>query len=157
MNLLLSVSILVKRNRTQILFDKTILDMRNFIVFGLLLGTILGFTSCNDFDEKAIEVAGFYDANVVNGLYNFELQISLDGNDDVLIDALFDDYDFEVVRADLDDHRGGLIDFDIPSQTVYGGATLRGDGEYIDGFLQLDYTIDWGFERVTYRIVADRY
>lgn len=131
--------------------------MRSSIVYVIPIFLALAFTSCSTIDEKAIEVAGFYDANVVNGYYNFELQISLDGNDDVLIEGLFDDYDFEVIRADLDDHGNGLIDFDIRSQNVYGGAVLRGDGEYFDGYLQLDYTIDWGWEKVNYRIVADRY
>jgi hypothetical protein len=131
--------------------------MRDSILFVFLVGITIGFTSCTTIDEKAIEVAGFYDAHVVNGYYNFDLNISFDGHDDVLIEGLFDDYDFEIIRADLYDHGNGLIDFDIRSQPVYGGATIRGDGEYIDGYLQLDYTIDWGWDRVHYRIVATQF
>jgi len=114
-------------------------------------------TSCEPIDEKAIEVAGVYDASVVNGYYNFDLSISMDGYDNVLIEGLFDDYNFATIRADLDDRNNGLIDFDIWGQDIYSGARIRGDGDYIDGFLQLDYTIDWGGERVKYRIVAERY
>ena len=131
--------------------------MKDSKVYLISILVVFVFFSCSTIDEKAIEVAGFYEANVVNGYYNFELQISLDGNDDVLIEALFDDYDFELVRADLDNQGNGVIDFDIRSQDVYGGAILRGDGEYFDGYLQLDYSIDWGWEKVHYRIVAERY
>jgi hypothetical protein len=131
--------------------------MRNSALIVVALCATLFYTSCTPIDEKAIEVAGIYDASVVNGYYNFDLSISMDGFDDVLIEGLFDDYDFDVIRADLDDHGSGLIDFDIRSQDIYGGARIRGDGEYIDGFLQLDYTIDWGWEKVNYRIVAQRF
>ncbi len=131
--------------------------MKNVGKIAAILLSLCLFNACTTIDEKAIEVAGFYDANIVNGYYNFDLQISLDGNDDVLIEALFDDYDFEVIRADLDRHANGVIDFDIRSQSVYGGAILRGDGEYIDGYLQLDYSIDWGWDRIHYRMVAEQF
>ena len=131
--------------------------MKNSTRLLIAIFTTFLITSCVPIDEKAIEVAGIYDATVINGYYNFDLNISMDGYDDVLIEALFDDYDFSTVRADLDDHGNGLIDFDIRWQDIYNGARIKGDGEYIDGFLQLDYTIDWGNERVKYRIVADRY
>ncbi len=132
--------------------------MKNTTLLIIALFAASFATSCeSNIDEKAIEVAGIYDANVVNGYYNFDLSISMDGYDNVLIEALFDDYNFGIIRADLDDTNSGLIDFDIRSQDIYSGARIRGDGEYIDGFLQLDYTIDWGNETIKYRIVAERF
>lgn len=125
-----------------------------FILLGIYV-LVLG--ACSDYDEKAIAVSGVYDSYVVNGNYDFELTISLDRNDDVTIEGLWDDYDWEFVRADLDDRGDGTIDFDIRSQQVYGGPRLWGEGIWINGYFQLDYKIDWGPETIRYRMIANQY
>ena len=131
--------------------------MSSWKLFILLIISFVGLSSCQDYDEKALEVAGQYDARIVNGLYDFDVRISLEGNDNVLIEGLFDDYDWEVIEADLDDRGDGTIDFDIRSQNVYGGFELWGDGIYDRGYLQLDYKIDWGYDIIRYRLTAQRY
>ena len=53
-----------------------------------ILGIPFLFFQCaNDYDEKAIAVAGVYDAYVQYGYYNFDMDVTLDGNDDVIIEA----------------------------------------------------------------------
>ncbi len=63
-------------------------------IFVLLGIYVLVLSACSDYDEKAIAVSGVYDSYVVNGNYDFELTISLDRNDDVIIEGLWDDYDW---------------------------------------------------------------
>lgn len=125
---------------------------------GITIG-IFFLASCTEYnyDSKAIAVAGSYDGYVQNGYYTFNVDVTMDGNDDVLIEAMFDDYDWDFIRADLDDRGDGSIDFDIPRQDVYGGARLWGDGIWVDGYLQLDYSINWGYETIRYRLIADQY
>ena len=115
------------------------------------------FIACEDYDEKAIAVAGSYDAHILNGIYEFDLDITLDGDDNVLLEGLFDDYDWEIIRADLDNRGDGNIDIDIYSQNVYSGAELWGDGIWSDGYLQLDYKIDWGGDIIRYTLSANQY
>lgn len=126
-------------------------------LFMILIISSIGLVSCSEYDDIALEVAGQYDARVVNGAYDFDVSISLDGDDNVRIEGLFDDYDWEVIRADLDSRGDGTIDFDIRSQNVYGGFEMWGDGIYDRGYLQLDYKIDWGYETIRYTLTAQRY
>ena len=124
---------------------------------GYFCALTLVFVACEDYDEKALAVAGPYDAHIQNGVYGFDLDITLDGDDNIVLEGLFDDYEWEVIRADLDNRGDGNIDIDIYSQDVYGGAVLWGDGIWTDGYLQLDYKIDWGGDIVRYRLSATQY
>ena len=124
--------------------------------------SVIALSSCEQdqyeqYDEKALIVAGEYDAQIVNGAYYFDATVTIDGGDNILIDALFDDYDFEVISADLDGRGDGRIDIDIHTQSIYTGAEIWGDGIYDNGYLELDYKIDWGYETVHYKLTAEKY
>lgn len=121
----------------------------------LLIGCVFFFGSCS-VDEEIIPLVGIYRAHVVGVAGPFDLVVSTDRGDNVLIDATFDGFAWSVIQADIDNKQEELKDVDIRKQEVYPGSSIQGDGFYYDGTLELTYCIRTAGDCETYKIVAVR-
>ena len=125
--------------------------MRNFILLILLAFSI---NSCEKYDEFVLEITGLYEGNVVGITGPHTLSISYDRGDNIVIEAPFDGFVWSYIYADVDHQEDRLKEIDIYEQEIGPGIFIWGEGSYFDGTLQLDYSIDFGYEIIDFRIIA---
>lgn len=113
-------------------------------------------SSCYEVDDNILPVVGIYRAHVVGVAGPFDLIISTDRGDDVIIEAPFDGDGYFTVKADLDDQTERIIDFDITDQQIDSDISIKGDGFYADGTIELRYTIYYGNRSVNYKLVGTK-
>ena len=128
--------------------------MKNFLLFLLLVVII---SSCEQYDEDVLEMTGIYEGNVVGVTGPHTMSVSYDRGDEIVIEAPFDGFIWTQVFADVDDQEDRVKDIDIYEQQIGPGIFIWGDGSYFNGTLQLDYTIDFGFEIIDFRILATQF
>jgi len=128
--------------------------MKKIILF-LLIG--LSISSCEKYDEYVLEMTGLYEGNIVGITGPHTLSVSYDRGDEIVIEAPFDGYVWVQVYADVDHQEERLKEIDIYEQEIGPGIFLWGEGTYFDGTLQLDYSIDFGYEIVDFRLLASQY
>lgn len=124
------------------------------LLFAVLMN--LTFSSCYDFDENILPVVGIYRAHIVGVAGPFDLIISTERGDDVIIEAPFDGDDWYTVKADIDDQTERIIDFDINNQQVAQGIMMKGDGFFVNGTIELRYTMKFGNETLNFKLVGTK-
>lgn len=124
--------------------------------FCLLLLCFTFLTSCDDVDDRVIEIVGVYDSNIIGVTDFFSMSISALGNDDLLIEAPFDGDVWVVIDVDVDDKDGLVKDIDIHRQDLGGGVSIWGDGFYTEGTIQLDYTMQFGNDRIDFTLIGQK-
>lgn len=112
--------------------------------------------SCSGIDEEILPVVGVYRSHILGVAGPFDLIVSSDRGDDVLMEAPFDGLDWYVIKADIDDQGQKIMDIDIPSQWIGDEMRISGDGFYTDGTIELDYRIDYGDERFNFKLTGSR-
>lgn len=125
----------------------------------LLLTSFLSISmvSCHDIDEDIIPIVGIYRAHVLGIAGPFDLIIGTNGGDDVIIEALFDGFDWYTVNADIDNQKESLMDININNQEISPGIQMKGNGFFKDGTLELKYTITIKGIRSDYIIVGTKF
>ena len=125
----------------------------------LLLSSIFLFlfSSCNDINEDILPIVGIYRAHVIGVAGPFDLIISADRGDDVIIEAPFDGFDYYTITADIDNPTERVADLNISKQSIGSGVHIKGNGFLREGTLQLVYIIDYGNgDKVEYTIVGTK-
>ncbi len=125
----------------------------------LLLSSFLVLTmsSCMDIDDDILPIVGVYRAHVVGVSGPFDLIISTDKGDDILIDSKLDGFDWYVAKADIDNQDKSIMDIKIYNQDIAPGTLIKGDGFFRDNTIELRYSIDFGNgEIVNYKMVATK-
>ena len=122
------------------------------------LMAIYGFSlvSCSGIDEQIVELAGVYDAQVVGVTDYFTLSVSIDRGDNIIIDAPFDGEVWVLVEADIDDKDSKIKDIEIFEQSLGPFISIKGDGFYRDGVMQLDYEMNSDGRIERFRIIASK-
>jgi hypothetical protein len=118
---------------------------------------ILTLSSCQDIDEDIIPVVGVYRAHVVGIIGPFDLIISTDGGDDIIIEAPFDGFDWYTVKADIDDQTQAIMDINIRNQEIDNDIKMKGSGFYNEGTIELKYSINFGSKVTNFTIVGTKF
>jgi hypothetical protein len=135
----------------------TMRKYNNFKLILLLSITLSIFSSCSDdIDDEILPILGLYDAHLVGYAGPFSMNITSQGNDDILIDAPFDGDIWSIVSADIDNADEYKWDIDIYRQSLAPGIEIWGDGFYFNGTIQLNYSISFWGDVHDYTIVGDR-
>lgn len=124
--------------------------------FYILLLPIALLSSCDVIDERIYPVVGVYRAHVLGVAGPFDLIVSTDRGDNILIEAPFDGFEWFIVRADIDNQDKSVMEIDIPAQDVGGGIRISGDGFYHDGTVELSYTVDYGGGKERFKLIGTR-
>ena len=125
-------------------------------IFTLLAIIIITITSCEKYDEDFFQITGIYDARVVGLTGPHDIGISYDNGDNIVIEAPFDGFVWIAVYADVDNQDEAVKQIDIHWQEIGPGIFIEGEGAYLNGSLQLDYTIDFTTEIIDFRIVGSQ-
>ncbi|MBK9734836.1 MAG: hypothetical protein IPO92_07670 [Saprospiraceae bacterium] len=129
--------------------------MIRVLLFSIFFGTML--ISCMDIDEDVLPVVGIYRAHVVGVSGPFDLIVSTDRGDDVIMESKFDGFDWYTLKADLDNANERVIDIDINNQIISQGTFVKGQGFFRDGTIELRYTIDFSDgEKVNFKLVGTK-
>lgn len=127
----------------------------NKLIYTITLSGLL-LASCTGVDEEILPVVGVYRSHILGVAGPFDLIVSSDRGDDVLMEAPFDGLDWYVLRADIDDQGPGVMDIDIPSQQIGNGIRISGGGFYSDGTIELEYRIDYGDEKLYFKLIGTK-
>lgn len=95
--------------------------------------------SCEKYDSDTFEIAGVYEASIVGLNGSFNMPISIEYGDDIIIEAPFDGTVWDIVYADIDCSDCDIKDIDIQWQELDDGVSISGRGAYSFGTIQLDY------------------
>ena len=144
---------------SQITFQNSYDKKGTNMIRALLLSSIfaLTLTSCMDIDDEILPVVGVYRAHVVGVSGPFDLVVSTDSGDDILIDSKLDGYEWYVAKADIDNQDKSVMDIDIFNQNIAPGTFIKGEGFFRDNTIELRYSIDFGNgEIVNFKLVATK-
>jgi hypothetical protein len=127
------------------------------IVFTILIG-LFTITSCEEYyDERVLPITGIYEGSVVGFRGVFKFEVVAKGGDDLILEAPLDGQIWDIITIDIDDKDSRKMDVDIPLQTLEPGVTIKGDGFFLDGRLQLNYTINASGDRHNFRLVGQQW
>ena len=109
--------------------------------FLLLLIFIIPIGACNDADENVLPIIGIYRAHVFGVAGPFDLITSTDSNNEFKIEALFDGLEYYIACAEISDINEHFINIEIGKQDISADLTISGKGIYVDGTLELTYSL----------------
>lgn len=121
-----------------------------------ILLTTWTFSSCQEFDENILPLVGIYRAHVVGVAGPFDLIISTDRGDDVIIEAPFDGESWYTIVADIDNQTERIMDINIRNQQAAQNISIQGDGFFVHGTIELKYTMRFGNENVHFKLVGTK-
>jgi len=124
------------------------------LLFSVL--AILSFSSCQEIDENILPVVGIYRAHVVGVAGPFDLIISTDRGDDVIIEAPFDGFDWYTLKADIDNQTERTMDININNQQIAPFTDIKGTGFFRDGTIELRYSINFDGDIVHFKLVGTK-
>lgn len=123
--------------------------------FIFILGAILQF-SCSGIDEEILPAVGIYRSHVVGVAGPFDLIVSTDRNDNIVVEALFDGIEYYTIIADLDIESNNKMDVNINDQQIAAGKHLSGSGFILNGTLEIRYTLECDGRNTKYKIVGTK-
>lgn len=122
----------------------------------LLCFSSLLFSACSDVDEDILPLVGIYRAHVVGVAGPFDLIISTDRGDNVIIEAPFDGFEWFIISADIDNQTERTVDIDISNQEIAPFTNIKGDGFFRDGTIELRYAIKQNGQWVNFKLVGTK-
>ncbi|MBK8347566.1 MAG: hypothetical protein IPL08_08025 [Saprospiraceae bacterium] len=128
--------------------------MIRLLLFTILSATVL--SSCYDIDEAILPVVGIYRAHVVGVAGPFDLIISTNGGDNVIIEAPFDGIDWYTVKADIDNQHERTMDIRVGNQEIAPFTKMKGTGFFRDGTIELRYSINFDGEWIDFKLVGTK-
>jgi hypothetical protein len=114
-------------------------------------------TACEKYEEEIMPIVGLYEANITGVAGPFTMSIASDYGDNIIIEAPWLDDNWTLVDADVDEESFYRMRIDIPRQSIGDGLKIYGEGIYQDYSLQIDYTIEDGFDLYHYILVGTKY
>ena len=128
--------------------------MRNVMFLLLLIFTAI---SCERYDERVLPIVGIYQGQVVGVTSPFKFSVSAKYGDNLLIDAPLDGIVWDVVTLDINDKNEERMTVRIPFQTLEDGVSIKGNGFYLNGTLQLNYSISVDGQRRNFKLVGEQW
>jgi hypothetical protein len=116
----------------------------------------MAISSCQSIDDEILPAVGIYRAHVLGVAGPFDLIISTDHDDDVIIEALFDGDEYFTVNADLDIISDIKMEINIKNQQIAVGKYLSGTGFILNGTMNIRYTLDCDGKKINYKIVGTK-
>ena len=113
--------------------------------------------SCELYDERVLPIVGIYQGQVVGVSPPFKFNISAKSGDRLLLDAPLDGDIWDVITLDIDNKDNPRMRVTIPTQTLEEGVSVKGSGFYLDGTIQLNYTINVHGERRSFKLVGQQW
>lgn len=129
--------------------------MRKIALLAVL--SLFIFTACEKYEEEIMPIVGLYEANISGVAGPFTMSIASDWGDNVIIEAPWLDDNWSLVDADVDEESYYRMRLDIPRQNIGGGLKIYGEGVFQDYSLQIDYTIEDGFDLYHYTLVGTKF
>lgn len=118
-------------------FKKKKIMKYSIVVFLVLISMV----SCDDYNDEIFEIAGVYQASIVGDRGSFDMPISIDYGDNIIIEAPFDGSVWDIVYADIDCTTCDIKEIKIEEQQLEQGVFIQGYGAYSYGSIQLDYSM----------------
>jgi hypothetical protein len=112
--------------------------------------------SCSSIDDEILPAVGIYRAHVVSVAGPFDLIISTDRSDDIIIEAPFDGDEYYTINADLDIESDVKMNIKINDQQIADGKHISGTGFILDGTLEIRYTLECDDRSTKYKIVGTK-
>ncbi len=128
--------------------------MKRILLLLLVVFTVL---SCERYDERVLPIVGIYQGQVVGVTRPFKFSISAKYGDNLLIDAPMDGDIWDVVTLDINNKNDERMSVRIPFQYLEDGVTIKGEGFYTNGTLQLDYSISVDGQRRNFKLVGEQW
>lgn len=129
--------------------------MKNLFLLSVLALFIL--TSCEKYGEEVMPIVGLYEANITGVAGPFTMSIAADYGDKIIIEAPWLDDNWTLIDADVDDEGYYRMEINIPRQNIGDGLKIFGEGIFQDYSLQIDYTIEDGYDLYHYTLVGSKY
>jgi hypothetical protein len=129
-----------------------VIEMRKVFYMAVLL--VFTGWGCELYDERVLPVVGIYEGQVAGVSAPFRFNISAKAGDKLLVDAPLDGEIWNVTTIEIDNKDEPRMRVIIHNQTLEEGVTVRGSGFYLNGTLQLNYTINGFGERRNYKLVG---
>jgi hypothetical protein len=127
---------------------------------GLLLIIVLavfGTVSCELYDERVLPIVGIYEGQVVGVSAPFRFNVSAKSGDRLLLDAPLDGEIWDVITIDIDNKDSQRMNINIRNQPLEEGVSVKGNGFFMHGTIQLNYTINVQGERRSYKLVGQQW
>lgn len=122
----------------------------------LFILSIITLVSCQEFNDGLVEMVGIYDGRLVGENQIFDVVISIDGGDDLRIEAPFDGEIIDLAIVDVDCVDCDVKELNINEQYLANDVSIVGNGFYSFGAIQLDYTMYIFGDTYEFSLVADR-
>ena len=129
------------------------------MIRALLLAAVTSFTmsSCLEIDEQILPIVGIYRAHVVGVAGPFDLIVTTDRGDNIIMETPFDGFDWYTIKVDVDNQQERLKDLNIFNQNIGSGISIKGGGFFRVRTIELRYTMNFGGEKVNYVLVGTKY
>jgi hypothetical protein len=119
---------------------------------------LLTSSGCEQYyDNRVLPITGVYEGSIIGFPRVFRFDVAANGGDDLVLEAPLDGQIWDVIVIDVDNKDNRRMDLDINFQTLEPGVTINGDGFFIEGRLQLNYTINAFGNRRNFRLIADQW
>lgn len=113
-------------------------------------------SSCEKYEEEVMPIVGLYEATISGVAGPFTMSIAADYGDNIIIEAPWLDDNWSLIDADVDEEGYYRMEINIPRQNIGDGLKLYGEGVFQDYSLQIDYTIEDGYDLYHYTLVGSK-
>lgn len=124
--------------------------------YALLFLTTILFSSCSTIDEDVIPYVGIYRGHIVGVSGPFDVIVSTDRGDNILIEAPFDGDIWDVITADIDHPNDPIVDVQIDRQSLDSQTQIQGEGFFSGPVLELRYSINFRGDVRHFKLVASK-
>ena len=128
--------------------------MKRLILLTFVVLTVIG---CERYDERVLPIVGLYQGQVVGVTRPFKFSISAKYGDNLEIDAPMDGDVWDVVTLDIDNKDDEVMRVRIPFQTLEDGVSIKGDGFFQNGTIQLNYSITVDGRKANFRLIGEQW
>ena len=123
-------------------------------IFYMMILCAFTAAGCEWYDERVLPIVGIYEGQVVGLTAPFSFNVSAKGGDRLLLDAPLDGEIWDVITLDIDNQGDPVMRVSIPHQPLEEGVTIRGNGFYQNGTLQLNYSITVFGQKRNFKLVG---
>jgi len=99
------------------------------------------FGSCDEYNDDAFEIVGIYQASIVGDNGIFDMQISINYENNITIEAPFDGTIWDIIYANIECFSCDVKEIEIEEQELEQDVFIQGYGAYSFGSIQLDYNM----------------